>query len=203
MVRAKPAAMVHHPHTPVRRGARGSICRLPSGSLRVRVYAGANPVTGRQRCLSETIPDGPTALADAEAACRRLVDRVREQRQPRTDVTLGELLDRHLALVHASDTTRRSYRYTVTKHLRPLLGHLGLAAVTPEVLDYFYAELRRCRDHCRHPQHGHRCRPLGPATVRKIHYLVSGAYRRAARWGWIDRSPTPDADPPPAPHPEP
>jgi hypothetical protein len=53
------------------------------------------------------------------------VDRVREQRQPRTDVTLTELLDRHLTLVHASDTTRRSYRYAVIKHLRPLLGHRG------------------------------------------------------------------------------
>ncbi|MFL6125075.1 tyrosine-type recombinase/integrase [Actinophytocola sp.] len=187
----------------VRRGARGSISRLPSGSLRVRVYAGTNPVTGRPRTLTQTIPDGPTALDDAEAVCRRLVDRVRDQRQPRTDITLSELLDRHLALVHASDTTRRSYRYAVAKHVQPLLGHLGLAAITPEVLDFFYAELRRCRDHCRRPQDGHRCRPLAPPTVRKIHYLVSGAYRRAVRWGWIDRSPTPDADPPPAPPPEP
>lgn len=203
MGRDKSAAHASPLSAPVRRGARGSISRLPSESLRVRVHAGTNPVTGRQHCLGETIPDSPTALDDAEAACRRLVSRVREQRQPPTDVTLGELLDRHPALVHASDSTRRSYRYTVTKHLRPVLGHLGLAAVTPEVLDLFYAELRRCRDHCRRPQDGHRCRPLGPATVRKIHYLVSGAYRRAVRWGWVDRSPTPDADPPPAPHPEP
>lgn len=203
MARDKTPASVNPEGDPIRRGARGSISRLPSGSLRVRVYAGTNPVTGHPRTLTQTIPDGPIALADAEAACRRLVDRVREQRQPRTDVTLSELLDRHLALVHASDTTRRSYHYAVAKHIRPLLGHLGLAAITPEVLDFFYAELLRCRDHCRGPQDGHRCRPLQAATVRKIHYLVSGAYRRAVRWGWIDRSPTPAADPPPAPPPEP
>lgn len=50
----------------MRRRARGSISRLPSGSLRVRVYAGTNPVTGRQRCLSETVAAGSTARAQAE-----------------------------------------------------------------------------------------------------------------------------------------
>lgn len=94
--------------------------------------------------------------------------------------------------MHASDTTRRSYRWTATKHVLPMLGHLRLTAITPEVLDHFYADLLRCRDHCRHPADGHTCRPLRPATVRKIHYVLSGAYRRAVRWGWIDRSPTRD-----------
>jgi len=54
---------------------------------------------------------------------------------------MAELLDRHLTLVHASGTTRRSYRWTVSKHIQPLLGHLRLAAITPELLDHFYAEL--------------------------------------------------------------
>jgi hypothetical protein len=31
------------------------------------------PATGRQRYLSHTVPDDPAALADAEAAWRRLV----------------------------------------------------------------------------------------------------------------------------------
>jgi integrase len=171
--------------------------------LRVRVYAGADPITGRQRCLSRNIPAGPTALEDAEATCRRLLTQVRQRRQPRVDVTLDELVDQHLRLMHAGEHTRRSYRWMITKHLHPLLGHVKITAVTPQLLDLFYAELRRCRDHCRHPQDGHECRPLHPATIRKIHYVISGAYRRAVRWGWIDRSPTPDADPPPKPHPEP
>lgn len=46
-------------------------------------------------------------------------------------------------------------------------------------------------------------RPLPPATIRKIHYLISGAYHRALRWHWIDHSPTSEADSPPKPHPEP
>ncbi|MFL6125423.1 hypothetical protein [Actinophytocola sp.] len=212
MARDKITIPLDHRVAPVRRGARGSISRLPSGSLRVRVYAGIHPVTGRQRNLSHTVPDGPTAFADAEAVSRRLVDQVRDCRYPRPEVTVTELLDRHVELVHATEATRRSYRHTVTKHLHPRLGHLKLAAVTPEVLDHLYGALRRCRDQCayrdgrqggRQIEDGHRCRPLRPATVRKIHYLISGAFRRAVRWGWIDRNPAADAAPPRVPHPNP
>jgi integrase len=145
------SATAHHGQDPVRRGARGSITRLPSGSLRVRVYSGLDPATHRRRYLTETIPDGPAALEDAEAACRRLVTQVRERRQPRTDITLGQLLARNLAMPHASGTTRYSYHCMITKHVQPLLGRLPISAVTPELLDHFYAELRRCRDHCQHP----------------------------------------------------
>jgi hypothetical protein len=119
MARDKITIPLDHRVAPVRRGARGSISRLPSGSLRVRVYAGIHPVTGRQRNLSHTVPDGPTAFADAEAVSRRLVDQVRDCRYPRPEVTVTELLDRHVELVHATEATRRSYRHTVTKHLHP------------------------------------------------------------------------------------
>lgn len=140
---------------------------------------------------------------EAEAACRRLLDRVRERRTPRPDVSVSELVDRHLVLLHATEITRRSHRRMAGKHIHPLLGRLALTAVTPEILDNFYAELRRCRDHCRHPTAGHVCRPLAPATVRKLHHLLSGAYHRAVRWGWLDRSPTADAEPPLKPRPAP
>ncbi|GAA2660416.1 LacI family DNA-binding transcriptional regulator [Paractinoplanes durhamensis] len=56
-----------------RRVARGEIERLPSGSLRVRVYAGIDPVTKRRRYLQETIPAGDTGERDAEAARARLL----------------------------------------------------------------------------------------------------------------------------------
>ncbi len=197
------SATAQHGQDLVRRGARGSITRLPSGSLRVRVYSGLDPVTRHRRYLSETVPDSPAALEGAEAACRRLLTQVREGRQPRTDITVSALLARHLAMLHASGTTRYGYQCMITKHVQPLLGNLPLTAVTPELLDHFYAELRRCRDHCRHPRSGHRCQPLAQTTVRKIHYLVSGAYRRAQRWRWLDHNPEADAEPPPKPHPEP
>jgi hypothetical protein len=41
----------------------GHIEQLPSGSFRVHVYAGTNPVTGRPRRLKETCPDEAAAAA--------------------------------------------------------------------------------------------------------------------------------------------
>ncbi len=38
---------------------RGEIEALPSGSLRVRVYAGIDPVSKKRNYLVETIPAGP------------------------------------------------------------------------------------------------------------------------------------------------
>ncbi|MFL6125422.1 tyrosine-type recombinase/integrase [Actinophytocola sp.] len=189
---------------PVRRRARGSISRLPSGSLRVRVYVGVDPVSRRQRWLSETVKQGPTAAAQAEEVCRRLVERVQRSRCLRTDATLNELLDRHLVLLCCGEHTRESYEYTAARHIRPFLGRLRLSAVTPEQLDELYAGLLRCREHCSlRAKPGHSCRPLGSATVRKIHYLLGSAFRRAVRWGWIDRNPTYGATAPPPSLPEP
>jgi len=42
---------------------RGHIEQLPSGSFRVHVYAGTDPVTGRPRRLRETCPDEAAAAA--------------------------------------------------------------------------------------------------------------------------------------------
>jgi hypothetical protein len=50
-----------HGHTTTR----GHIEQLPSGSFRVHVYAGTDPVTGKPRRLKETCPD-ETAAAAAE-----------------------------------------------------------------------------------------------------------------------------------------
>lgn len=44
-----------------RKRTRGEIETLPSGSLRVRVYAGIDPVSKRRHYLTETIPAGPNA----------------------------------------------------------------------------------------------------------------------------------------------
>jgi integrase len=42
--------------------AKGYIEQLPSGSFRARVYAGTDPVTGKERRLRETCHDYPSAL---------------------------------------------------------------------------------------------------------------------------------------------
>ena len=61
---------------------RGEIATLPSGSMRVKVYAGIDPLTGKGHYLTEVIPAGPTARKEAEKARTRLVNQGGRAAQP-------------------------------------------------------------------------------------------------------------------------
>ena len=193
---------------------------LPSGGLRVRVYAGIDPVTKKRHNLVETVPPGPKAAAQAEKVRTRLLAEVDAGRQPRTSVTVAQLMERYLEIVHVEPSTRSGYEGLVRNHIGPLLGELQVGRVRGDVLDSFYAELRRCRRHCRRErslvdhrtgvEHDcderclpHRCRPLGEGTVRHAHNLLNGAFSLAVRWEWIGTNPTTKAAAPVAPAPNP
>jgi integrase len=198
---------------------RGTIDELPSGAFRVRVYAGIDPVTKRRHDLVEVIPAGPKALKQAEAARARLASQVAERRNPRTSATIDQLLERYLAQFDGSPNTQTLYEGYVRNHISLFLGRLKVGDLDADILDSFYAELRRCRTHCagkRTIQHRtkrphdcddrcgpHTCRPLGASTVRHMHFILSGAYRKAVRWRWVAVSPIPQAEPPAAPKPNP
>ncbi|HKR48028.1 MAG TPA: tyrosine-type recombinase/integrase [Pseudonocardiaceae bacterium] len=174
----------------------------------------------RRHYLTEVIPPGPRAIREARAVRDRLVREVEEQRSPRTAATVNQLLDRYLDQFDGAPRTLELYRAYVRKHISPLIGEVKVAALDAEILDSFYAELRRCRDHCsgRRAEVQHRtlathqcdercrphvCRPLGATTVRHMHFILSGAYRRAVRWKWVSVSPVGQAAPPAAPTPNP
>ncbi|WP_224401813.1 tyrosine-type recombinase/integrase [Pseudonocardia sp. ICBG1034] len=201
---------------------RGTIEELPSGALRVSVYVGKDPISGRRHYLRETVPAGAGAKKEAEKVLRRLNHDVDEQRTPRTSATLDQLLDRYLETLDVGATTHRAYTRYLELHVRPFLGRTKAGAVGAEALDSLYAELRRCRDHCsgsvtrvdhRTPRdhecddrcRPHRCRPLAPATIRHIHFVLNGAYSRGVRWRWVSVNPvefvSPPAKPPPDPQP--
>ena len=199
---------------------RGSIDVLPSGTLRVRLYAGQDPLTKKRHQLVELIPAGPLAEKQAQAALDRMQREVADRTAPRTDATVDQLLERYLEQFAGGENTLELYRGHIRNHISPLIGHLKVGKLTPETLDAFYAELRRCRTHCGgkrrlvdhrvkgdHECDGrcrpHKCRPLAPTTVRHVHFILSGAYKRAVRWRWVSVSPTTQVDPPPAPKPNP
>ncbi len=199
--------------------SRGSIEKLPSGALRVKAYAGYDPVTKRRHYLSETIPPGPTAERQASAARDRLLAEIAARRNPRTKATVDQLLERYLDQFDGAESTKTLYRGYIRKHISPYLGRLKIGALDADVLDSFYAELRRCRDHCsgrpglQHRTAGehqcddrcgpHQCRPLNASTIRHMHFILSGAYKRAVRWRWVSASPIAQAEPPSAPKPNP
>jgi hypothetical protein len=58
----------------------GGVEELASGALRVRVYAGVDPVTKQPHYLRETIPAGPNAWTLAEQTRTRLLNEVNERR---------------------------------------------------------------------------------------------------------------------------
>lgn len=200
---------------------RGRIEELPSGSLRVVVYAGIDPVSKKRHFLRELVPAGPKAHKEAERVLRRLASEIDEDHSPKTSATVGQLLDEHFALLEVERTTRATYETLTRVHVRPLIGKQKVGALRASVFDAFYAELRRCRQHCDRRDRSlidhrtpawhtcddrcgpHRCKPLSRATIRQIHVILSGALRRAVRWGWIGRNPIENAEAPPQPTPKP
>lgn len=128
--------------------ARGNIETLRSGALRVRVYAGIDPVTKKRHNLIEVVPPGPKALRQAEAIRDRLLNEVAERRNPRTSATVAQLLARYLDQFDGAPNTLTLYRGYVRNHISSFLGQLKVGQLDAEALDAFYAELRRCRKHC-------------------------------------------------------
>ena len=53
-------------------------------------------------------------------------------------------------------------------------------------------EAHECTDRCR----PHVCKPLSTASIRKIHFCLSGALTRAVRWRWITVNPLDAAEAP-------
>jgi hypothetical protein len=229
--------------TPAARGRRrGTVGWLASGSARVKVYAGVDQLTGRVIWLRETVRARATrreTQREAERVLTKLLNQVDERRSPRTEATVSELLDRWLDVLDVERKTRAGYVSKIEKHVRPTIGRLQVGRVKGETIDGLYAQLRRCRDHCRGEkyiqhrtdgehvcdEHGprrrctqvtfsdpsaycrwceracrqHRCTPLSASSIRVIHAILSGAFGRAVRWGWIAVSPIDATDPPPVP----
>ena len=193
---------------------RGEIETLSSGSLRVRVYAGVDPLTKKRLRLEEIIPAGPKAWDEAEKARTKLLNQVDERRNPKTRATVNQLLDRYFELLKVEDRTLEDYISLARNHIRPLIGDLPIGRLDGEILDSFYNELQTCRAHCRgrrftqhrtthehecdHRCQPHKCKALGDGSIRKIYAVLSGAGKRAVRWKWHGVNPFDLAEPLPA-----
>jgi integrase/DNA-binding transcriptional regulator YhcF (GntR family) len=201
------------------RRVRGRIETLPSGSLRVKVYVGIDPVSKKRLYLEETIPAGPRAAKEAEKARTRLLAQMDERRNPRTRATVNQVFDRYLTVLDVEPTTRSTYGGYIRNHIRPALGAIPLARLEAETVESFYAQLRTCRSRCGGRQSVdhrtadehicdagcrlHQCMPLSASSVRQIHAILTSACKRAVRWKWIGASPMSDVDPPAATAPNP
>ncbi|HEX4102149.1 MAG TPA: tyrosine-type recombinase/integrase [Pseudonocardiaceae bacterium] len=190
-------------------------------SLRVRVYAGPDPVTGRPVYLRETVcGTDDAARRTARRTLNRLVAEAEKARRPSSVVSLGHVIDEWLRVVEHEDSTRETYLGYIERTINPALGAMSIAKLSVRHLETLYAELRRCRVRCdgkpfiEHKADGehdcvrakckpHGCKPMAASTVRQIHSIISGALSAAVRWDWLESNPARMAQRPKQKPPEP
>ncbi|HEY3034022.1 MAG TPA: tyrosine-type recombinase/integrase [Streptosporangiaceae bacterium] len=155
----------------------------------VKVYAGRDPLTGRERYEY----DRARTKREAERIEAALKTNVAEGRHRGTAArTVTDLVERwyewRQGVKEISPTTLEGYRRQIDQRIIPALGRIPVRRLDVETLDRFYAELRR-----RGKEGG---RPLSASTVRAVHTVLSGSLRQAVAWGWIAHNPARLATPP-------
>lgn len=199
---------------------RGSV-RQRGSALQVRLFAGTDPVTGRDVYLTASIPGtDKKAHKRAEDKLAEFRTQVNKQRSTPSSVKLGYAIEEWLRTSEHEDSTREGYLGYITRTIRPALGGMPVNKLTARMLESFYAELRRCRVRCdgrpfiEHKAVGehdckaakckpHACKPMAASTVRQIHAIISGALNAAVRWDWITTNPTKTAQRPKQKPPQP
>ena len=82
-----------------------------------------------------------------------------------------------------AETTVNGYRNIIRNHMRPALGEVRLADLTPELINGYYQWLAEEKG-------------LSPNTIRKHHVLIHTALKAAFRQGVIPANPAQRATPP-------
>jgi len=96
---------------------KGHIERLLSGSYRVRVYAGNDPLTGKEIRLKATAK----TAEHAQAELARLLEQASVGQQPESAATVGYLLDQYMAVADLDVSTREGYEGYIRRTIKPAL----------------------------------------------------------------------------------
>ena len=164
----------------------GYIQPLPSGAFRVSAYAGTDPLTGRQIRLRRTCK---TERA-AQIELGRLLEQAAADRQPETDATVAQLMNRYAEVADWDLSTRKANEYYIQRVIKPALGHLQVRKIRGPLLDLLYAQLKRCGDPActGKPFTEHRNAPfltVDPASGQAAWQQVAGAIGDAIRSGML------------------
>ena len=139
----------------------GHIEQLPSGSWRVKVHGGTDPLTGREIRLRKTCKTERAALIELGKLLEQAAGR-----QPETNATVAELMDRYAEVADWDLSTRKAHEVYIRRVIKPALGYLQVCKIRGPLLDLLYAQL-----------HPHRI--PRPTSARSLHIPRTSA----SRWG--------------------
>lgn len=123
---------------------RGHI-RQRGGSYQVLMYAGIDPVTGKEIRLSDSTSDPD----EAEAILERMRVEVANRKATRTKATLSYAIDECLRGHEIEETTRATYVGYIERTIRPALGKEPVESISVKTIEDLIADLRRCSQRCR------------------------------------------------------
>jgi integrase len=151
-----------------RKRERGFV-RKRGNSYEVAVFAGQDPITGKQSYLRGTA----RTEREAERLRIKLLAAAQAQRSTATRVSLAYVLDMWLAHHEAEQTTIDGYRGYTERTIKPALGDVPIVNLSARMLEQLYGQLRRCRGRCNgkpfveHRVIGaHECREVRHTRVR-------------------------------------
>ncbi len=124
------------------RVAKGHIEQLPSGSFRISVYVGTDPLTRRAIRLKATAK----TEQQAHIELGRLLKEASEGRTPESHATVAQLMDEYAAIAPWDVSTRQTNEGFIRRTIKPGLGHLEVRKVRGPILDQLYTRLKRCGD---------------------------------------------------------
>lgn len=124
------------------RAAKGYIEQLPSGSFRVTVYVGTDPLTGRAIRLKATAKTEQQARIELG----RLLKDASEGRTPKSAATVATLLEEYALVAPWDVSTRQTNEGFIRRTIKPALGHIEVRKIRGPILDQLYARLKRCGD---------------------------------------------------------
>src|ERR1700728_1483687 len=158
----------------------GSMRERSQGHWELRAFIGPDPVSGKPRQATRSFKGTEYA---ASKALGKLVAEVEAGKFNRTSATVAQLLDKWLEMAESIQRPRTLYenRRKIEGRIKPVLGNIRLDRLEPDSLDAGYRQWL--------------AEGLSPATVHKLHSVLSAACRQAVKWGWIDRAPTERATP--------
>lgn len=165
-----------------KRKRRGQVTERGPNTFLVRVPLHRDPVTGRRVYHNETFHG---SRANAEKRCTQLLAQVDDGSYFRpSEMSVGELLDRWLSHRDVRPVTHALYEKLARSYVKPSIGALPLARISPLVLQDVFDSLKT--------------KGLAPLTIRNVRGVVSSAFKYAVRLRLLRENPAAGVETPKA-----